>query len=78
MNNDPRNRDEIQKQRYEERKAAYIEKMKQNADLEKRDKRHKIILACIFVVVIALVVAIAAAVVSFAIKNGKNSTPTRF
>ena len=76
MNNDPRNRDEIQKQRYEERKAAYIEKMKQNADLEKRDKRHKIILACIFVVVIALVVAIAAAVVSFSIKNGKNSTPS--
>ena len=76
MNNDPRNRDEIQKQRYEERKAAYIEKMKQNADLEKRDKRHKLILACVFILVIALVIAVAAVVVSFSIKNGKNSTPS--
>ena len=76
MNNDPRNLDEIQRKRYEERKAAYLERMKQNADVEKREKRHKIILACIFVVVIALVVAVAAVVVSLAIKNGKNSTPS--
>ena len=76
MNNDPRNRDEIQKQRYEERKNAYLEKMKQNADTEKRDRRHKLILACVFILVIALVIAVAAVVVSFSIKNGKNSTPS--
>ena len=76
MNNDPRNRDEIQKQRYEERKNSYLEKMKQNADTEKRDRRHKLILACVFILVIALVVAVATVVISFSIKNGKNSTPS--
>lgn len=67
------NNEDIQKQKYEERKRAYAESVKRQADIEKSEKRHKIILVCVFLLTIAIVVAAASVVVSLSIKNGKKT-----